>query len=98
MLLWTLTLLGALCVRYARAPTSLCVSAPVLVRLSSVLQESLGTVATTKSAYERCIDLKVATPQMIINYATYLEDKGYFEDSFKARLACVLVHWPVVSA
>jgi pre-mRNA-splicing factor SYF1 len=45
-------------------------------------------VATTKSAYDRCVDLKVATPQMIINYATYLEDKGFFEDSFKVWAGC----------
>ena len=46
-------------------------------------QESLGNVTTTKAAYNRAIDLKVATPQMIINFAAFLEDKGYFEDSFK---------------
>ena len=48
------------------------------------LEESLGTISTVKAAYDQVIQLRVATPQMILNYATYLEGKNYFEDSFKA--------------
>jgi pre-mRNA-splicing factor SYF1 len=29
------------------------------------------------------IDLKVVTPQMILNYASYLEEHHYFDDSFR---------------
>lgn len=48
------------------------------------LEESLGTIATAKAAYDQVIQLRVATPQMVLNYASYLESKNYFEDSFKA--------------
>lgn len=48
------------------------------------LEESLGTFETTKLVYERMIDLHVITPQMVINYANFLEENKYFEESFKA--------------
>ena len=47
------------------------------------LEESLGTVTTTKAAYDRCMDLRVASPQMVLNCAVFLEEQKYFEDSFK---------------
>lgn len=47
------------------------------------LEESLGTLDTTKAVYERAIELRVATPEMIINYAHLLEEHKYFEESFK---------------
>lgn len=47
------------------------------------LEESLGSLESTREIYERIIDLKIATPQMIINYALLLEDHKYFEDAFK---------------
>ena len=48
------------------------------------LEESLGTVQTTKDAYDRALELKVATPSHVLNYATFLKDKKYFEESFAA--------------
>ncbi|XP_031127266.1 pre-mRNA-splicing factor SYF1 [Ipomoea triloba] len=47
------------------------------------LEESLGTLESTKAVYERILDLKIATPQIIINYAMLLEDHKFFEDAFK---------------
>ncbi|KAH6824164.1 Tetratricopeptide repeat superfamily protein [Perilla frutescens var. hirtella] len=47
------------------------------------LEESLGTLESTRAVYERILDLRIATPQIIINYAMLLEDHKYFEDSFK---------------
>jgi pre-mRNA-splicing factor SYF1 len=47
------------------------------------LEESLGTFETCCAAYERAFDLKVVTVQMALNYATYLDEKNYFEESFK---------------
>lgn len=47
------------------------------------LEESLGTLESTRTVYERILDLRIATPQIIINYAMLLEDHKYFEDSFK---------------
>jgi len=48
------------------------------------LEENLGSVESVKAAYERCIELKVATPQVVMNYAAHLEENKYFEDSFRA--------------
>lgn len=47
------------------------------------LEESLGTVETTRAAYDRVMDIKVITPQMVLNFAKFLEENDYFEDSFK---------------
>eukprot|EP01100_Stratorugosa_tubuloviscum_P001620 TRINITY_DN1366_c0_g5_i1.p1 TRINITY_DN1366_c0_g5~~TRINITY_DN1366_c0_g5_i1.p1 ORF type:complete len:900 (-),score=376.69 TRINITY_DN1366_c0_g5_i1:36-2699(-) len=48
------------------------------------LEESLGTFESTKECYEKMIDLKIITPQIIINYAEFLEQNKYFEDAFRA--------------
>lgn len=47
------------------------------------LEESLGTLESACAVYERILDLRIATPQIIINYAELLEEKNYFEDAFK---------------
>ncbi|WVZ66873.1 hypothetical protein U9M48_016036 [Paspalum notatum var. saurae] len=47
------------------------------------LEESLGTLDTTRAVYERILDLRIATPQIILNYAYLLEEHKYFEDAFK---------------
>ncbi|XP_011922705.1 PREDICTED: pre-mRNA-splicing factor SYF1 [Cercocebus atys] len=48
------------------------------------LEESLGTFQSTKAVYDRILDLRIATPQIVINYAMFLEEHKYFEESFKA--------------
>ncbi|GAB4831286.1 hypothetical protein Ancab_005300 [Ancistrocladus abbreviatus] len=47
------------------------------------LEESLGAFESTGAVYERILDLKIATPQIVINYAMLLEEHKYFEDAFK---------------
>jgi pre-mRNA-splicing factor SYF1 len=37
------------------------------------LEESLGNLESTREVYERILDLRIATPQVIINYAYFLE-------------------------
>ncbi|KAF2303418.1 hypothetical protein GH714_018142 [Hevea brasiliensis] len=37
------------------------------------LEEGLGTLESTRAVYERLLDLRIATPQIIINYALLLE-------------------------
>lgn len=37
------------------------------------LEESLGTLESTRVVYERILDLRIATPQIILNYAFFLE-------------------------
>ena len=48
------------------------------------LEESLGTPESIREAYSVAMDTKVVTAQMILNYASYLKENSYFEDSFKA--------------
>ncbi|RVE69660.1 hypothetical protein OJAV_G00080140 [Oryzias javanicus] len=61
------------------------------------LEESLGTFQSTKAVYDRIIDLRIATPQIIINYAMFLEEHNYFEESFKAyERGIALFKWPNV--
>lgn len=61
------------------------------------LEESLGTVESCSSAYDRAMELKVVTPQMALNYAAYLEEHDYFENSFRVyERAVLLFEWPHV--
>jgi len=47
------------------------------------LEESIGSIEGTREVYDKIIDLKIATPQNIINYANFLEEHKYFEESYK---------------
>lgn len=47
------------------------------------LEESVGTVDTTKAVYDKILELRIANAQIIINYAAFLEENKYFEESFK---------------
>lgn len=47
------------------------------------LEESIGTVESTKGVYDKVLELKIANPQIIVNYANFLEENKFFEDSYK---------------
>lgn len=47
------------------------------------LEESLGTIDSAKAAYDKVLELKIANAQIIVNYAQFLEENKYFEESFK---------------
>ncbi|KLU85956.1 pre-mRNA-splicing factor SYF1 [Magnaporthiopsis poae ATCC 64411] len=47
------------------------------------LVESVSTLDETKKVYERIFELRIATPQTVVNYATLLEEHHYYEESFK---------------
>ncbi|KAG2493464.1 hypothetical protein HYH03_008281 [Edaphochlamys debaryana] len=47
------------------------------------LEESLGTRESTCAAYDQILDLRIATPQVILNYALFLTEQKAFEDAFK---------------
>lgn len=47
------------------------------------LEESLGTLASSREVYDRMIELKIATPQIFLNYAHLLWEGKYFEDAFR---------------
>ena len=61
------------------------------------LEESFGTFQTCKSVYDRIIDLRICTPQIIINYGMFLEEHNYFEEAFRAyEKGIALFKWPNV--
>merc|ERR1719160_308589 len=70
------------------------------VKLQSLhcdLEESLGSLDLARTAYDRVIEMKVATPQMMINYAHLLEQQNYWERAFKVyEKAVALFRWPQV--
>ena len=47
------------------------------------LEESLGSLDSAKKVYDKMIALRVATPQVILNYAHLLQENNFFEDSFQ---------------
>eukprot|EP00977_Amphora_coffeiformis_P003661 scaffold710_cov171-Amphora_coffeaeformis.AAC.30 len=46
------------------------------------LEESLGTVQSTKDAYNRSLEIKAATVQHVLNFAEFLIENKYFEEAF----------------
>jgi pre-mRNA-splicing factor SYF1 len=55
-----------------------------LWNLALDLEESLGGFTNAKACYDRCIEVGAATPQIILNYANFLAENKYFEESFTA--------------
>jgi pre-mRNA-splicing factor SYF1 len=47
------------------------------------LVESVASLEETRKVYERIFELRIATPQTVVNFANLLEENNYFEDSFK---------------
>jgi len=47
------------------------------------LVESVASLEETKRIYERIFELRIATPQTVVNYANLMEEKKFFEESFK---------------
>ncbi|KJH51924.1 HAT repeat protein [Dictyocaulus viviparus] len=61
------------------------------------LEESFGTLDSCRAVYDRILDLRIATPQIVINYAMFLEEHDYFEYAFKAyERGIALFKWPQV--
>lgn len=48
------------------------------------LEESIGTPEGVRAAYDGMLDLKIATPRVVLCYAAYLEQHKFFEDAYKA--------------
>ncbi len=47
------------------------------------LEESLGTLESTQAVYNSMLDLRIATPQIVLNYAVFLQEAKYWEESFR---------------
>ncbi|KAI7898122.1 uncharacterized protein BX663DRAFT_525797 [Cokeromyces recurvatus] len=60
------------------------------------LEESVGTIESAKKVYDQVMDLRIANPQTIVNYATFLEENQYFEEAFKVyERGIELFGWPI---
>ena len=55
------------------------------------LEESIGTVESTKAVYDKILELRIANAQIIVNYAAFLEENQYFEESFKVYRKIMVV-------
>lgn len=47
------------------------------------LEENLGTLESTKAVYESMFDLKIVTPKIVLNFASMLQERKFFEESFR---------------
>ncbi|CAK0786535.1 hypothetical protein CVIRNUC_009748 [Coccomyxa viridis] len=47
------------------------------------LEESLGTLESARAVYDRILDLRIATPQLVLNYALFLQEHKFWEESFR---------------
>lgn len=60
------------------------------------LEESVGDVESTKEVYDKVMELRIANPQIVFNYATFLKENHYFEESFKVYERGIdLFGWPI---
>ena len=57
----------------------------------------LTTFQSAKAVYNRILDLKIATPQIIINFGLFLEENNFFEEAFKVyERGVAMFKWPQV--
>ncbi|KAL8953386.1 MAG: hypothetical protein Q9222_000763 [Ikaeria aurantiellina] len=60
------------------------------------LVESVSSLEETRRVYERIFELRIATPQTVVNFANLLEENKYFEESFKVyERGLALFSYPV---
>ena len=61
------------------------------------LEECFGDFDSCKRVYDKIIELRVATPQIVINFTVFLEEHNYFEEAFRAyEKGISLFKWPLV--
>ena len=61
------------------------------------LLESQGEFEKTKTAYERVMTLKIATPGTVLNFSDFLQRDRFYEESFRVyERAVLLFDWPRV--
>ncbi|PLW13792.1 hypothetical protein PCANC_19535 [Puccinia coronata f. sp. avenae] len=61
------------------------------------LEESIGTVESTQKAYDSIFELKIANAQIVVNYANFLEEHEFWEESFKVyERGIELFSYPIV--
>ncbi len=61
------------------------------------LEESLGSIDSVKAVYNRMLELKIATPLTIVNYANFLQENLFYEESFRVfERGVSLFSWPAL--
>jgi len=61
------------------------------------VEETVGSFASCRAVYERIIDLRIASPEIVLNYAEFLREHNYFEESFRAyEKGIALFKWDYV--
>lgn len=60
------------------------------------LEESLDTLESTRAVYESILDLRIATPQIIINYAMLLEVWSSLNNSMTPWVVIVFKFWYLI--
>lgn len=59
------------------------------------LLSAAGETDDEQWAYEHCLELKIATPLTVLNYAAMLQQQNKFEESFRVfERATQMFHWP----
>jgi pre-mRNA-splicing factor SYF1 len=49
----------------------------------------------TKEAYEATLQMRIATPEIVLNFARFLQENGYQEESFRVYEKSVQIfNWP----
>jgi pre-mRNA-splicing factor SYF1 len=60
------------------------------------LLQSLGRTEATKQAYKEILSLKIATPQTVLNYTSFLSENQNYEEAFRVyeRALSIFDAWP----
>ncbi|MEN2500487.1 MAG: Pre-mRNA-splicing factor SYF1 [Marteilia pararefringens] len=59
------------------------------------MEETLGTFETCRAVYESILHSGISTPQIIINFAQFLTENNYFEESFRVfEKGLAIFKWP----
>ncbi len=61
------------------------------------IETVMGSFQNVKGIYQKMLDMQLATPQTVLNYGAFLENSGYYEESFRVYEKAVNVfQWPHV--
>ena len=61
------------------------------------VETEMGTFQNVRAIYQKIMNLQLSTPQTVLNYGSFLENSGYFEEAFRAYEKAVnSFQWPHV--
>eukprot|EP00826_Nyctotherus_ovalis_P046717 TRINITY_DN5312_c0_g5_i1.p1 TRINITY_DN5312_c0_g5~~TRINITY_DN5312_c0_g5_i1.p1 ORF type:complete len:344 (+),score=78.68 TRINITY_DN5312_c0_g5_i1:1177-2208(+) len=69
----------------------------VIWQFHADIEMAMGSFQNVKAIYQTMMDRQLGTPQTVLNYGAFLENAGYFEESFRVyEKAINAFHWPHV--